>query len=50
MIQGHEKGEVLLNILIDTNEKLLQNNDTQQMQRFKKIGETKMKQAAAKYS
>ena len=47
--EGYEKGATLLGILIDASEKLLQNNDTQQMQRFKKIGESKMKQSAAKY-
>lgn len=47
--EGYEKGATLLGILIDASETLLQNNDTQQMQRFRKIGESKMKQAAAKY-
>ena len=48
-LHGHEKAATLLGILIDASETLLQNNDTQQMERFKKIGESKMKQAAAKY-
>ena len=48
--EGYEKGATLLGILISASETLLQNNDTQQMERFRKIGETKLKQAAAKYS
>ena len=49
-LESYEKAATLLGILIDASESLLQNNDTQQMQRFRKIGESKMKQAAAKYS
>jgi len=48
--EGYEKGATLLGILIDASETLLQNNNTQQMERFRKIGESKLKQAAAKYS
>lgn len=48
-LDGHEKAATLLGILINASETLLENNDTQQMQRFRKIGESKMKQAAAKY-
>ena len=48
-LEGHEKSATLLGILIDASETLLQNNDTQQMQQFRKVGESKMKQAAAKY-
>ena len=48
-LEGHEKGATLLGILIDASEALLQNGDAQQMQRFRKIGESKMKQSAAKY-
>ena len=47
--EGYEKGATLLGILIEASETLLQNKDTQQIQRFRKIGESKMKQAAAKY-
>jgi hypothetical protein len=47
--EGYEKGATLLGILIDASETLLQKNNTQQMERFRKIGESKMKQAAAKY-
>jgi len=49
MIGGHEKGGVLLGILIDESKTHLQNNDTHQMARFRKNGELKLKQAAAKY-
>lgn len=48
-LEGHEKAATLLGILIDASETLLQNNDAQQMQRFRKIGESKMKQTTAKY-
>ena len=48
-LEGHEKAATLLGVLMDASETLLQNFDTQQMQRFRKIGESKMKQAAAKY-
>lgn len=48
-LEGHEKAATLLGILINASEALLQNNDTQQMQRFRNIGTRKMKQAAAKY-
>lgn len=47
--EGYEKGATLLGILIEASETLLQKNNTQQMERFKKIGESKMKQAVAKY-
>lgn len=47
--EGYEKGATLLGILIEASETLLQKNNTQQMEWFKKIGESKMKQAAAKY-
>jgi len=49
-LEGYEKGATLLGILIDASETLLQNNNTQQMERFRKTGESKLKQAAAKYS
>lgn len=48
-LEGHEKAATLLGILINASEALLQNNDTQQMQKFRNIGTRKMKQAAAKY-
>lgn len=49
-LEGHEKAAALLGILIDASEALVQNNDTQQMEQFRKLGLRKMKQAAAKYS
>ncbi len=48
-LEAHEKAATLLGILINASETLLQNNDTQQMESFRNLGMTKMKQAAAKY-
>lgn len=47
--EGYKKAATLLGILIKASEALLQNHDTQQMEQFRKIGESKMKQTAAKY-
>jgi hypothetical protein len=48
-LEGHEKAATLLGILIEASETLLKNNDTHQMEQFRKLGLRKMKQAAAKY-
>ena len=48
-LEGHEKAATLLGILIDASEAILQNDDTKQMEQFRKLGLRKMKQAAAKY-
>jgi hypothetical protein len=48
-LEGHEKAATLLGILVDASETLLQNNDTQQMESFRNLGMTKMKQVSAKY-
>lgn len=48
-LDGLEKGAVLLGILLEAGEKLLQNNDEQEMGRFRELATNKMKQAAAKY-
>ena len=48
-LESYEKAAMLLGILINASETFLQNNDTQQMEKFKKIGKTRMKQAVARY-
>lgn len=48
--ESYEKSAILLGILIDASERLLQNNNSQKMEKFREIGTRKMKQAAAKYS
>ncbi|MGV8948899.1 MAG: conjugal transfer protein TraD [Candidatus Paracaedibacter sp.] len=48
-LHGHEKAATLLGILIEASETLLQNNDTNQLTNYKKIGEYRMKQAVTKY-
>ena len=49
-LDGREKAATLLGILIDASEALLQNNNTRQMEQFRKLGTKRMKQAAGKYS
>lgn len=49
-IEGYEKAATLLGILINASEELLQNNEPEQMEQFKKFGKIKMKQAAARYA
>jgi len=49
-LEGREKAATLLGILIDASETLLQNNNTQQIEKFRKLGEAKLKRAASKYS
>jgi len=48
-IEGLENAATILGILIDAVDKLSHNNDTQQMEKFKKIGTRRLKQTAAKY-
>ena len=48
-IEGLENAATILGILIDAADKLLHNNDTQQMEKFKKLGTRRLKQTAAKY-
>ena len=48
-LEGHEKAATLLGILMDASETILQNNDAQQMEQFKKFGKSRMQQAAARY-
>jgi hypothetical protein len=47
--EGYEKGAALLGILIEASETLLNNNDADQMEKFRQLGIRRMKQAAAKY-
>lgn len=48
-LESYEKAAMLLGILVNASETFLKNNNTQQMEKFKKIGKTRMKQASAKY-
>ena len=49
-LESYEKAAMLLGILVNASEAfLLQNNDRQKVERFKKIGKSRMKQAAARY-
>lgn len=47
--EGYEKGATLLGILMEASESIFEQNDEQQMKKFKDMGVRKMKQAAAKY-
>ena len=47
--EGYEKSATLFGILIDAAERLLENNDTQKMEKFRNLGATMLKKAAAKY-
>ena len=47
---AYEKAATLLGVLMNASEALLHNNSSAQMEKFKKTGKTKMKQAGARYS
>jgi len=47
--EGLESAAIILGVLIDAAERLLHDSDSEQMEKFKKLGALRLKQAAAKY-